>query len=931
MKMRRAMFVPACLVMLLCAFLSSSAEAGESPGTQETVILNTQSYWRIHVSLRPEVFGTAMDARPDPEARRAEKYLPPHQPHSPFPPANWADPDFDDGHWWRDPGPFYSGRDELGSGQRGPDPRCYGYGIPRDLSLICVRGKFAVTDPTQVKDLTFSARYRGGIVVYLNGKEVARGHLAPSRIRLDTVAADYPPEVYNWPGGKIGTWAMFAYKKNFDVFKEQLLARIRKLEAVPLPVKFLRKGTNVLAIEVHRSARRRDVKEPWATVGLSGIELKTTGSRGVVPNVARPSGFQVWNANPMQAVFDVDYGEPNDALRPIRLVGSRGGVFSGQVVISSDKMIKSLQAEMSDLKRSERNGVIPAALTQVRYALPFGQFEAGVERGVNSAGGPSSIPIYPGITVSRLDTLAEMPQPTVPLRHEGHERRFKTRYLAGAVQPVWVTVRVPGDASTGDYQGTLTIRAQGQKPLAVPVHLVVAGFKLPDPVDFQVFVDMIQSPESVALRYGVPLWSDRHFELLGRSFKFLAQLGNKTLYIPVISKTHFGNEESLVRWVRQPDGSYTCDFTHLEKYLEEAEKHNFRPRWLCLHVWDIYCGGDRRGSKLDIPARKVMVSRLDPATGEVELMEGPLYEDPQIIEFFKPFAAGLTAITRKRGMESALILALSGDKRPTKDVVETWKQLLPGTPWASHSHGLYLDLHGVPCGFAGKVYGMSFGVDPDIERTYGWKVEAPVIQACRDYTAQNALAMFRLLPESNIQGKQRGMGRLCADFWPVPLRDARGETHMRTIIGRFGLNHWVNLRLYPNSQWLEPGPKGAVSTVRFEMLREALQECEARIFIEKALLDEEAKAMLGEKLARRCQALLDERTRCNLWGQPGLMYVRLPLPGGQLGPHWFAGSGWQQRSEKLYTAAAEVAARLTAMSAVESNLPKFKALTGKPQ
>ncbi len=81
-------------------------------------------------------------------------------------------PEFDDGAWWRAPGPFYGG---------------YGFRQPNTIALICLRGKFGAEDPAKVKSLTFSAVYRGGIVVYLNGKEVKRAHLPEGKMDFGTL------------------------------------------------------------------------------------------------------------------------------------------------------------------------------------------------------------------------------------------------------------------------------------------------------------------------------------------------------------------------------------------------------------------------------------------------------------------------------------------------------------------------------------------------------------------------------------------------------------------------------------------------------------------------------------------------------------------------------------------------------------------------
>jgi hypothetical protein len=47
-------------------------------------------------------------------------------------------------------------------------------------------------------------------------------------------------------------------------------------------------------------------------------------------------------------------------------------------------------------------------------------------------------------------------------------------------QPLWVDVQVPKEAVPGDYEGAVTVSAQGEKPIKVPVHLTVWDFTLPD-------------------------------------------------------------------------------------------------------------------------------------------------------------------------------------------------------------------------------------------------------------------------------------------------------------------------------------------------------------------------------------------------------------------------------------------------------------------
>ena len=99
---------------------------------------------------------------------------------------------------------------------------------------------------------------------------------------------------------------------------------------------------------------------------------------------------------------------------------------------------------------------------------------------------------------------------------------YRVKRDVGAVQPVWIMVRVPADAAPGEYEAKLTIHPAGADPVVVPVHLTVCPFRLPDTKDYVTWTDFIQSPESLSLAYKVPLWSDAHFRLIGKSFRLLA-------------------------------------------------------------------------------------------------------------------------------------------------------------------------------------------------------------------------------------------------------------------------------------------------------------------------------------------------------------------------------------------------------------------------
>ena len=143
-----------------------------------------------------------------------------------------------------------------------------------------------------------------------------------------------------------------------------------------------------------------------------------------------------------------------------------------------------------------------------------------------------------------------------------------------------------------------------------------------------------------------------------------------------------------------------------------------------------------------------------------------------------------------------------------------------------------------------------------------------------------------------------GFGRLGADFWPL-LKSKRATY---PIAGRYPGSDWGTLDVKDVSPYLlMPGKDGPISSVRFELLREGLQEAEARIFVQNALLDETQRAKLGKPLADRLRKLTTHRTRtfryiAEYWDDVGGRYLLSP--------------DWDHMNAKLYRAAAEVAKAL---------------------
>jgi hypothetical protein len=652
----------------------------------------------------------------------------------------------------------------------------------------------------------------------------------------------------------------------------------------------------------------------WNRASVEDLRLTAKAQPGAVaPNTSRPAGIQLWNWPITERLGLRAYGDRNEPISPIRLVGARNGVFSGQVVVGSTKPIKALQAAATDLK-GPGGQVIPNASLRIRYP----QFYLK-NWGVGFDAIEDSVP-------------AEIPH--IPSPRGGS--------TGAAVQPVWLTVSVPADAKAGDYSGTMTVSAEGLDAVAVPVQLHVSGWTLPDPRDFATYMALIESPDTLAIRYDVPMWSKAHWNLIDQCFQVLGTVATKELNLPLVRRTHFGNEHGMVWWVKKADGSYAPRLDIVEKYIDTAVRHLGKVPVVCFYVIEADADG--------CP----WVTEFDPQTGDLKNAKAPAWGSEEARAFWKPAFDGIRSILAKHGMEKSMALGYhaangNGPCAP-KGCIEDLREAAPEGRWVRVSHmwgiggkdKLESGPNGNPWGRVSLVVG-NYGVlwDPDTDKPfYGWRNPYPVTAYTRGVFDESApLRDYRLAPEMVLLSGQRkadatwgicdiagefgrenfigtrGFGPWGADFWPV-LHATAGR---HDIIARFndpsaGLwdprSCWSTTQLN-NGQvayLVGEGARGPVSSVRSEVLREGLQEAEARIFCQNALLDENLRTKLGPDLARRLKDACDNRTRALRYHSEFRVFGTGKEPRPTHFP--FPQNAWQNLSVELYDLAAEVAAAL---------------------
>ena len=859
--------------------------------------------WRDHAVKRYVTISHSMESAAD---RLRASATPP-------PPAGWETPAFDDSAWMRQRRPFAVGHNA------GMYFAQWSMASP-GLQASFLRFRFEVADPASAGDLTLQADYIGGVRVFVNGKEIARGHLPTGAIGPDTPAAGYGMDAYlrlfenlsqkekarakkrlgDKPAPRYYGYSDWRMPPGSRVYT----SRNRLLGPVKVPAAALQKGTNVLAIEVRAAPLHPSVvnahawisgfgrSSGWLRGALSRLDLRAAGS-GVASGVHRPAGVQAWAEDMHRRMFSREYLEPGAGAGTIRLVGARNGTFAAQVVVGTDRALSDVQIIPSALT-CPNGKTLPAQTVRV-------QGMAGHPvKNIGELGGgriPGSENFYTGSHgCFPLMIAADRYGPSGAAAQAGWAKVLYFDHITEAVpkdvpadtcRPYWLSFRVPASAGGGQYTGTVTVRAAAGVVATITVQLEVIDFSLPAPAGFQAIAAIEQSPYAVAKQYKAPLWSDEHFRLIGASLKQLARIGNDWWFVPVIAGTEFGNrDDSMIRWIRRAGASgaeatYSFDFRILDRYLDLIVKHCGRPRVVSFVVMH------------GAPA-PVTVNVLDAASGKTQpLLVGGAGHNPAVrTKAWRAFAVALYDHMTARGQADAMHWGYAWDTEGDPKLKELLRSAVPEVMWTygAHSRG---------GGSGGRMYGSSlayyrsvveiYGLAPGLTSRFGWKRPNPrllnprVLSSCHTTEGHSPPFNYRLLLDRALVAGYNGIGRIGGDYWAGGYYDGC----------RVSAYHMAG---YSILKTLWPGPAGAEPSARFEAILEGIQEAEARIFVEQAV----QRDLLPKDVAARATDVLNRHNS-------GTLFIPVHASADLLTE---AAPGWRERSRRLYGAAAEVAARV---------------------
>ncbi|HEX7325663.1 MAG TPA: glycoside hydrolase domain-containing protein [Rhodanobacteraceae bacterium] len=342
----------------------------------------------------------------------------------------------------------------------------------------------------------------------------------------------------------------------------------------------------------------------------SARNTRCSATHATALHVRVPSG--TFAASSLIRVPRFGNGFPSTAVPSVlRLASVRNARVSAQLVVASSARIDALRATVSALVATH-GAVIPAADVEVRYVgyVPFAPR--------NPKAGGATLAQVGGNAVSERDGKRVVADPLWP--------RGSVDVPANAAQPIWFTFRIRASVPPGVYRGHIVISAAHARSTSYALTLTVNPPVLPDPGDGAFHFNVWFNPDAVATAYHVRPWSSAHWNWIRRYFRFLAKAGQRSILTTIVPQpwrvawngwkpqTAVGYD-SMVQWAFNGT-HWTFDFRRFDRYVQTALAAGLGPKIVAYSMLSFR--GPQRLTYLD--TRSGRTQHLTPAVGS------PLWE-----------------------------------------------------------------------------------------------------------------------------------------------------------------------------------------------------------------------------------------------------------------------------------------------------------------
>lgn len=253
-----------------------------------------------------------------------------------------------------------------------------------------------------------------------------------------------------------------------------------------------------------------------------------------------------------------------------------------QLVLWTDKRYDELAYEVSDLVDGEKH--IPSASIRLR----FPSYVMGDE----TTGTCGDFEVHKTAWIA--DALSEIPvttaTPTEPVK-------------------VWLTADIPADATPGTYSGSLVVTSKGEVQQTFNLQFLVTNHRLPPPSEWDFHLDLWQFPfqlSSLCTDNGQKItpFSDAYFSLIKPFYQLLADAGQKAITV-YIKDGAFNPGQTMIKWEKNTDGTWHFDYSDFDRYVRTLMSWGINKQIDCFSLvgWNTsvgYMDSAGKPQKLDL-------------------------------------------------------------------------------------------------------------------------------------------------------------------------------------------------------------------------------------------------------------------------------------------------------------------------------------------
>lgn len=236
----------------------------------------------------------------------------------------------------------------------------------------------------------------------------------------------------------------------------------------------------------------------------------------------------LWVVDPLVKVFKDT--EPIIPRKTIRLECAANEYEPAQIAIRSDTPLEIIGVEFSDLTKGKEQ------IKRKNFRYNFVGF----------------VPIKhntPNTPLDELVRIAPCEIPDVLLAEKS------ITVPANTTQPIWLTFYVPPDTPGGNYKGKVLIKTS-QGDFEIEVFLRVFPFNLPS--KSPIWLTNWFNPWNIAKFHNVTMWSDDFWRIVKNYAKDMAEHRQNVIITPVLSLTK----------IKRQNGKLIFDFSLFDKWVE---------------------------------------------------------------------------------------------------------------------------------------------------------------------------------------------------------------------------------------------------------------------------------------------------------------------------------------------------------------------------